>query len=307
MGKRAAVTKTPTDEPVAQVRGEVEQLNGQELAIAVLYRQKAAELARVRSKRGDQVLAAADPAGAARESSRRVSAMLEEMESLTDASKRARELRIAAIPAVFRAQADDAARQAEQLEADAALLEKESDRLRKALEAHDDCTYSPTPPVVPERFAGHPQGGAPVVVYVVSPRHERMRLAAKDKRSEAARTRVQEPHRAGSVDADNFDDLLAAVFASCTCATCRGFAGMRVTPTIDAISEWAEQAIDALRRRAARNAFGYGRLSPDSPLTYHLEWREGNVDATGSRVLTPAPHEVRSNANSRLPSNMPPT
>ena len=77
-----------------------------------------------------------------------------------------------------------------------------------------------------------------------------------------------------------------------------GWPGMRVTPAIPAVVTWAEEAVEALRRRVARRAFGYGVLSPDRPLTLHLEWQDGQVDAAGSRVLTQSPHEIHSNVAS---------
>ena len=98
MSKKATNEPAPIQDPVETARAEVERLNTQELHFALMYRQKAVDLAGVRSERGDQLLAADDPATAARESGRRVSAMLEELESLADASKRARERRLAADP-----------------------------------------------------------------------------------------------------------------------------------------------------------------------------------------------------------------
>src|ERR1700694_1049921 len=133
MTKKPAVETTVAG-PVDTARSEVEKLNGQELRLAMMYRQKAVELAGVRAERGDQVLDADDPEGVARKAGQRVAGMTEELESFADASERARERRLAAIPAVFQAEAAEKERQADQLEVEARKLEAESNRLRDALE-----------------------------------------------------------------------------------------------------------------------------------------------------------------------------
>src|ERR1700682_2441556 len=98
-------SKTPIADPAADARAEVDRLNDAELRFAMLYRSKAEELAGVRAQRGDQVLDAANPEGAARAAGQRASVMREELETLADASRRARERRQQAIPAVFNAEA----------------------------------------------------------------------------------------------------------------------------------------------------------------------------------------------------------
>lgn len=263
-------------------RAEVERLNGQELGIAVLYRQKAGELAGVRADRGDQVLAADDPAGAAREAGQRVSVMLEALESLGDASKRARERRLAAIPAVYQAEADEAERKAAQLEVDAGELEAESGRLRKALEAHDDWRYGATVPTLPEGGIGGQQGGAPVVVDARGPRHERLRAEARALRTQAAQGRFRQPHKAGMVEADTAEELFAAVHSD----------AMRVGPPVDAIVAWSEGAVAKERARRARITSGDGFVPVDAPIRLRLEWRQGTIDPAQSGVIQPEPAEV---------------
>jgi hypothetical protein len=271
---------------------EVERLNAQERDLALLYRTKAAELAIVRAARGDEVLDALDPAGAARGSGRRVRDLLEELEALADGSGRARQRRTSAIPAVFAAEADEKLREAVKLETEATDLEAESGRLRAALQAHDGCIYVPAPPAAPERAIGGQVGGAPTIVVVSVPRHERLRREAATLRTEAGQLRFREAHTAGSVEADNLEDLLAAVFAACTCAICRSRAGMRVSPQVDTIVAWSERAIEKERARRARIAEGADTVPPSTPFRLHLEWRGGAVDAAGSRIVLPEAAEA---------------
>ncbi len=272
----------PIDDPVAVAHAEVDRLNASELGIAILYRQRAAELAGVRAERGDQVLDADDPAGAARVAGQRVAAMLEELESLSDASRRARERRLAGIPAVYQAEADAAERKAVQLEADAANLETESDRLRKSLEIHDDWAYVAASPNSRERLIGGQQGGAPVVVDARGPRHERLRAEARALRTQAAQGRFRQPHRAGSLEADTLEDLFAAVHTD----------AMRVGPAVDAIVAWSELAIEKERARRARILSGDGFVPAEAPMVLHLEWRNGTIDQGASGAVRPEPSEV---------------
>jgi hypothetical protein len=272
------------DDPVAVARAEVERLNSSELGIAILYRARAADQVGVRAARGDQVLDASDPAGAARVAGQRVSAMLEELESLADASRRARERRLVAIPLVYAAEADAADRKAAQLDVDAANLEAESGRLRKALEAHDDWSYVAASPNIPERgFGGQQLGGAPIVGDARGPRHERLRVEARALRTQAAQGRFHQPQRAGGLEADTVEDLFAAVHSD----------AMRIGPPVDAIVSWSEQAIEKERARRARITSGDGFVPAEAPMRLRLEWRSGTIDLAQSRIVQPEPAEVR--------------
>lgn len=281
-------SKTPIADPAAAARAEVDRLNAAELQFAMLYRSKAAELAGVRAHRGDQVLDAANPEGAAREAGQRASVMREELESLGDASRRARERRLQAIPAVFSAQADEAERGAAQLEAEAEDLEAESIRLRKVLEEHDDCAYLPSSETT-ERMMRAYQGAELTTVQIRVPRFRRLRTSALDKRSEAAQTRLKSPHQAGGVDADTVEDLFAAVHSD----------AMRIGPPVDAIVSWAEQATEKERRRRERIASTeVGFAAADAPMSLHLEWRNGVIDQAQSRIVTAMAAAVSSDFDS---------
>jgi hypothetical protein len=267
----------------AVARAEVARLNASELGIAILYRAKAAELAGVRADRGDQVLAADDPAGAAREAGQRVSAMREELQALADAAQRARERRLAAIPGVYQAEADEAERKAAQLDVDAANLEAESGRLRKALEQHDDWAYVASMPTLPEGgIGGQAGGGTLTIVDARGPRHARLHGEAQSLRTQAAQGRFRQPHRAGMVEADVAEDLFAAVHAD----------AMRIGPRVDAIVGWSEGAVAKERARRARITSGDGFVPVDAPIRLRLEWRQGTIDPAQSGVIQPELVEV---------------
>jgi hypothetical protein len=271
----AIASKPDRADPAERARAEVQRLNSQELGLSVLYRVRAAELGSVRAERGDQVLDAENPTGAARASAQRVAVLVDELEALADASRRARERRLAAIPAIFKAQADEADRAAAQLESEADQLEVRSKGLRKALEEHDECSYQPAPVTFPERAVGGPLvGGAPVVVQIRVPRFERLRLAAADKRAEAVQHRLKEPHQAGGVEADDLAGLLEEVFRD----------PLRVGPTVDSIRSWSDQAIATERRRRERAAGGADLVPVDAPMRLHLEWVGGTIVQASSGV-----------------------
>jgi hypothetical protein len=283
------------EDPVAAARAEVVRLNDQELRLAMSYRAKSAELADVRLARGDQVRGAADPAGAAQESARRVIAIREELEALADGSRSARERRLAAIPAVFEAEASAKERQAELLEVEGAKLEAESKRLREALERHDDWGYVAAPAKIDGRyFQTIPDGGGAFrQVDVRGPGFMRRLSAARASRQEAAEHRLKKPHQAGSVEADTVEDLLAAVHTDAT----------RVGPPIDAIIAWSEKAIEDERRRRAHTASTeYGFVPVDAPMRLLLEWRAGVIDQTQSHVMQPEPSEVTAWPVDRAPA-----
>lgn len=267
----------------AVARAEVARLNASELGIAILYRAKAAELAGVRAERGDQVLDAADPAGAARELGRRGSAMLEDLQALADASLRARERRLASLPAVYQAEAGDKERHADQLELEAGKLEAESNRLRAALEQHDDWKYVAAVPAISDGGIGGQRGGGMLsVVDARGPRHERLRRDAQSLRREAAQGRFRQPHKAGMVEADVAEDLVQAVLSD----------PMRIGPEIDAIVAWSEGAVAKERARRARITSGDGFVPVDAPIRLRLEWRQGTIDPAQSGVIQPEPAEV---------------
>jgi hypothetical protein len=263
-----------TADAVAAARHHVEELNAAELNFALLSRSKAAEAATERAQRGDRILAATDPGGAAQVSGRRVAELAEEQAAMVDASKRARERRIAAIPSVYKAEADLLESEALSLEAQASELKTKSDELRKALEEFDGCSYAPVRPVP---TMGN---GGLTVVMVRQPRYMTLRQQAEAKRAAAAQLRVKEPHDAGMVEADTVDDLLSGVYSD----------PLRIGPPADAMITWAEQAADKERRRRARFQTTAANYVPvDSPMTWQLEWRNGTLDAARSSVLLSEP------------------
>jgi hypothetical protein len=222
-------TETAQPNPAELARAHVAELNNEELAFARMFREKARELEAVQDAQADQLRAATDKAAAAHDSAQRVSVLANELEQFAKASKRSRELRLAAMPAVFKAEAGELDRQAAQLDTDAAANKAAVDEKRRELEAIADCPYVPQPARPPDRAVGAGQSGVGsiAVFNVPSPLFKRLQSRAEALRLEAAQRRVKEPHKAGSIDADNLEHLIEAVFSD----------PMRVGPSVDNIAQ----------------------------------------------------------------------
>ena len=287
---RRPIASEAAGDPVEAARAEVVRLNDQELKFALLYREGSAALAGMRAKRGRQVLDANDPSGAAAEINQRIRAVEDEQAAMAEAAAEARRARLPAIAAFIAAEADAKERQAEQLDADGAKLEAESNRLRKALEQHDDWGYCAAQGKVDGQYhpaIPHGDGGGFRVVDARGPRHARLRGEAQGLRTQAAQGRFRQPHQAGGLEADTVEQLLAAVFVD----------AMRVGPTVDAIIGWAEQATEKERRRRARFDSSSDAYAPaDAPMRFYLEFRNGTVDQAQSRIITPAAAGIRAYA-----------
>jgi phage gp29-like protein len=60
---------------------------------------------------------------------------------------------------------------------------------------------------------------------------------------------------------------------------------MRVGPTVDAIVSWAERATELERRRRERLvSTADGFAAAGAPMRLHLEWRNGAIDTSTSRI-----------------------
>jgi hypothetical protein len=280
MTKDAAKTAVPSTAG-ALAGAEVERLNDQELKFARLYREQAEALVALLAKRGQQIRDASDHRVAAGEVSRQINALKEDLNGWADAAADARRARELAIPVVFKAEADDTERKADKLDASAVKLQAESEHLLEALQAHDDCEYGPLKPVAGANFGRE--------VLVRRPRHERLRQDAEQLRAQARDLRKREPSRAGSVSATNLEELIDKAFAI----------GMRVSPTVDAIAQWAEKAVtDEKRRRARLINTADGFVAADAPLRLYMEWHDGIIDqatsGAGGKVTPfgPTPYEI---------------
>lgn len=278
MPKKLTETATTDADPVAVARAEVEKLNGLEYGHALLYRQRAKEVAGERAGRADAILDAKDPVAAARESARQVSSFTEELAGLAEAADRARERRHAAIPAVFLAEAEAKEREADALEADATRLQTESAELRAELERHDEWGYLPAQGQVEGTYYSPvPHGNGEFrAIDARGPLFARKLAAALSLRLEAAAHRLKTPQKAGLIEADSVDDLFTAVHAD----------AIRIGPSVAEIVSWSEQAVEKERRRRERSHSGAdGFLPADAPMKLHLEWREGVIDRASSGVV----------------------
>lgn len=261
--------------PAELARAEVDRLNHQERELSRLYRVKDAELSAARAKRGDDVLAAHDPASAARDSSRQVAVMIEELAALADAAAAARRQRMIGIPAVFKAEADELERQSIQLDTDAAANESAVRDALKAVEKLADCPYVPQPARAPDRAVGAGQQGVGSIPVFVRPMplFQRLRGRAEGLRLEAAQHRIKVAHQAGSIEAATLDKLIELVFVD----------ALRIGPSVDEISSWHESAAAKVRKRRQQLEL------EDVPLNVvHLQWVRGQIDAAASFVSSSA-------------------
>ncbi len=277
--------KPPTPGPVELARADVQRLNDSERELAKLYRVKADELSAARAKRGDDVLAANDPASAARESSQQVAVLIEELAALADAAAAARRQRLAAIPRVFAVEANELERQAAQLDADAAANKASVGEALKEVQRRADCDFVPASELA---FARRGQlgggGGSPVVIQVRVPIFTRLQSEASALRLEAEQRRVREPHRAGAVEAESLDQLIDVVFSD----------PMRVGPSVDAMSSWSDDAVARERKRRQRIDHGADFVPVAAALNkLHLEWRNGAIDVSASAVSSTSAPSVQ--------------
>lgn len=278
MNKKRDTTRT---DAVTITRSEVERLNAQELKFARLHLQRSTELAELRSRRGQQVLKASDPLAVVGAVNTRIRAAEDELAGLAEAAGEAHKARLLAIPAVFLAEAEDRERQAAQLDADADKLEAEVKKLLEPVEKLADWAYLPAEGRVDGRYfrvVPRNDGGPFRVVEAFGPRHERMRSSARALRMQAAETRSAVPHKAGSLEADSLEDLLALVFSE----------ALRLAPPAASIIEVMEEARENELRRRVRLT-NSGSVPADLPLRYKLTWRNGSIDVGQSGVFMPEP------------------
>ncbi len=274
-------TNKPSDAAGAAeaARKRVTDICARELELSRLQLLKVSELAAIRAKRGDAVLASTDPGAAARDSARQVAALEEEASGLADAAAAARRQRLEAIPRVWLAQADELEAQAADLESQATDLEARSNELRRALEQFDGWLYLPATAL----FEGRP------IMDVVprpgqefrfldgrGPRFKGLRTDAAVLRERAVQLRFHTvPEMAGSVEAGNLEQLIEAAYLD----------PMRVAPVVEDLASWFEQAVGRERSRRARIPIGDDHVPVEAPIAQiHLEWRQGKVDAAASWI-----------------------
>ena len=182
------------------------------------------------------------------------------------------------IPRVFVVEADELERQAAQRDVDAVANKASVDEALAEVRQRAGCNYVPASELA---FARRGQlgggSGSLSVMPVVIPIFQQLQNEAAELRRRAVQARQQEPHRAGSVEAATIDELVEIVFSD----------PMRVGPSVDGISAWAEQAIGKERQRRQRiqRQGGDAFVPVGAPITkLHLEWRNGTIDVSGSRV-----------------------
>jgi hypothetical protein len=258
---KTKTTTTLVDDPVAAARSVVDQMNQQEVRLALMILRKSTELSGVKAARGDAVLDADDPDGAARESGRQVAALKEELDALAAAAVQARGRRIAALPGLFATEAAALEAKATAMEADAAAKKAESDRLLAAVEEFNDWGFVPAQARVDGQYVAVVMRSTEYrVVDARGPVYQRLLGDAQALRTQAAHHRFKVAHRAGAVGADSIEDVISVVHSD----------AMRIGPSAADIIAFVE-------------SHTAGAVNTTDPLRIHLVW-DGIIDPAQSRV-----------------------
>jgi len=271
-------TDTPppaaSPDPVARAHERVVEINGQEFRISGgMFSQTAGELAELRSKRGHIVRIAGDPDAAAGEISAQVRALEVKLEALAQAAAAARNERLEAIRALHNAQADELEYRAAALEAKATENEDAVRERRKDLAKIAGCEFVTKLELVrAQRLAGLLDGGTPSM-----PIFDTLREEAKAFHRRAAEARLQEPNRAGSIEGNSLDDLLATIYSE----------PARLGPSVESAGAWFEQT--AAKERAGRGRVDSGDtfVPVDAPMRFRLTWARGEIVPAESGVFLP--------------------
>ncbi len=269
--------KPPTPDPVELARQRVAELNSQEVKFAKQSLTAFADLSDLRSKRGRAVLEGAVPS----EINREIRELEDSIETSAEAAAAARALRLVALDALRNAEADELDRQKTQLERDAAANKAAADEKRRELEAIAGCGYVSEDELA---YARRGQlGGAPgnvAVMTVKIPIFKQLLNEAALRHQRAVQVRLQEPHRAGSIDADSLEQLVGLVFADPT----------RIGPTIEAITAWFDGAVANELRRRQRIDHGADFVPVHAAINkLRLTWKNGAIEVSSSAVSSASP------------------
>ncbi len=293
-----------TTDAVAEARAHIEKLytTEQELSRRVLKLRE--DLPAAQSAGGSDLLDAAlsgttTPKGA----TSRVVQIGAEISICEDAIVQARQRRVEAIRALWRAEAEPLRQRAAELRAEAAEREIKTAAMLRELEQWEQCEYAPAPPHRPHTAPRHddnpktapilsPEGGIipsypsnPVadlqIVYIATPRTQLLRneAAELERRAEELESRSVTAH--GYASAPNRDELLADL---------SGRGPMQIVPELGAVLRWldtVEAKVRARRREVVRRGTAHGFTPVAAPVPVSLSWRDGEIyEEPGSRVIS---------------------
>ncbi len=219
-----------------------------------------------------------------------------------DAIVQARQRRVEAIRALWRAEAEPLRKRAAELREEADEREIKTAAMLRELEEWEECPYAPAPPHRPHTAPRHddnpktapilsPEGGIirdypsnPIgdlqVVYIPTPRTQLLRneAAGLDQQAEALESRQVTMH--GYASAPNRGELLTDLAA-------RG--PMVLVPKLGAVLEYLdrlEAKVRARRQEIIRRGTAHGFTPVEADVPVSLSWRDGEIfDDAGSRLI----------------------
>ncbi len=275
-----AVEVQTAADPIAEARAHVERLHSAEQELSRLLLSLREDLVTAEGTAGDATLEAAlAGTGSVKAATSRVTTLQAEIVATGRAIELARQRRIEAIPAVWRAEAAPLRERAAVLREQADEREVKTREMLRELEEYEGCSYVPKPPDRPSLDGGL-VGGAPQIVYITVPKTEMLRREAAGLEYQAETIQAQTVALSGYVSASSREELLAQLEA-------RG--PMQIVPAMHDLLEWLEPALEAVRehrRKAQAQADVHPAFRAESPIPASVYWTEGKLDTRRSYVGT---------------------
>ncbi|HAF10383.1 MAG TPA: hypothetical protein DCK98_09935 [Chloroflexi bacterium] len=278
--KRRAMTSEPTSvDPIQAARAEVDRLFAIERRWAADRKTKAAELAQIERDRGERILEAnGDGEQLALSLATQVTALRVMVETCDATIAAARRQRAAAIPYVWRAEAAQLERQADEKAAEAAAHGKRTAELLAELKKHEGADYVPAYLVDLERLQNpqHARGAFDIVL----PKSQHLADQIAVLREKAAQPLGRSVVRGGMVRTDpnrvgqQPDELLELAIAD----------PMRLAPPILELEAWIERASAADAKRRALLVHHGAAIALEAPTVYELVWQNERISEGESSV-----------------------
>ena len=263
--KRRAMTSEPTSvDPIQAARAEVDRLFAIERRWAADRKTKAAELAQIERDRGERILEAnGDGEQLALSLATQVTALRVMVETCDATIAAARRQRAAAIPYVWRAEAAQLERQADEKAAEAAAHGKRTAELLAELKKHEGADYVPAYLVDLERLQNpqHARGAFDIVL----PKSQHLADQIAVLREKAAQPLGRSVVRGGMVRTDP----------------------NRVGQQPDELLEleaWIERASAADAKRRALLVHHGAAIALEAPTVYELVWQNERISEGESSV-----------------------
>lgn len=307
---------TPREEALRQVQ----QLRDTERDASLERIKLAHELDEVRKGAGDAVLDAMLAGGngrsreAARSRSQVIAELRQDIENLDRAIEAARARRAAAIPAVWRAEAAGLRKQAEEVRGEANAIAEHARVHLEAAAAIEGTRFVDEFSTASRLLGAASSAGVALDAIRVAgpPRSEQLRWQAAQLEGQAADLESRQVVQAGDIAADSLEDLVAQALAD----------PLRIAPPMGELLDWAS-TLAALERERREGVIrrqpvtrGSDQVKPgdptdhqawriveplplDSPISWRVSWRNGELDRQASSLSSPLLEAERDADNRR--------